>query len=88
MIITLKIELDNPSVPVEEDELENFLSEEGVEEDDLDSDLLEKLGTAALDAIVEDADGIGDISSSIGGSLKKLTLQHVQFDDESEIDLP
>lgn len=88
MIITLKIELDNPSVPVEEDELENFLSEEGIEEDDLDSDLLEKLGTAALDAIVEDADGIGDISNSIGGTLKKLTLQHVQFDDESEIDLP
>ncbi|QSL99690.1 hypothetical protein SEA_AUSTIN_50 [Gordonia phage Austin] len=88
MIITLKIELDNPSVPVEEDELENFLSEEGIEEDDLDSDLLEKLGTAALDAIVEDADGIDDISGSIGGSIKKLTLQHVQFDDESEIDLP
>lgn len=88
MILTIKIELEDATVKVSDDTLDNYLDENNVDPDELTSNQLLELGEAELeDAVNSDLD-IDDLADLLGGEITEIELTNVEFSDESEIELP
>ena len=88
MILTIKIELEDATVKVSDDTLDNYLDENNVDPDELTSNQLLELGEAELeDAVNSDLD-IDDLADLLGGEITDIELTNVEFSDESEIELP
>ncbi|ANA85818.1 hypothetical protein PBI_WOES_47 [Gordonia phage Woes] len=86
MIVTLKIELEDASVKIDEDALEEKLTELELEDvSELESDDKIELAEDAVDDLVSSIPDVETLVAELGGTIVGIELDEVEFADDDEI---